>query len=384
MRWNSEAGHVTGKIVKVQSKSGSSYVVRDEADTFASPVTDKDLRYWRDLNVPMIYVVFHPDDDCLYWKDIKAYFKDHPDAFKPPLRIVFDKAADRFDETAYAALCEICEQAPERIAFDQGETLYTNLLPVLRLPERIWVSPVLPEKQRNFHDRLTGAGFVPPYIYQGGTLITLSDPTSPTTALASVVDPGAVEDFDLADWLSQSRENENHLRALLNRLLHKHLCRIGCVFHVRRKRYFINRGLEEDVPVRRKWTNVITLRSYTRTVAKYHVYGKHKFYKHDALDARFERFGEHWAIGIYPALHYSIDGYALWEGKAAKSFAIRARAQEFNAAYYANVLFWANQISGDKSSFDLSIDDHVIVTVSGLPLTADAEFSIRKMPSAGK
>jgi hypothetical protein len=84
----------TGKIVKVQSKSGSKYVVRDKDDSFASPVAEKDLRYWRELNVPVIYVVYHPDDDRLYWKDVKAYLGNNPNALKPPLRVEFDKAAD--------------------------------------------------------------------------------------------------------------------------------------------------------------------------------------------------------------------------------------------------------------------------------------------------
>ena len=35
----------TGKIVKVQSKSGSSYVIRDTDASFASPVAEKDLHY---------------------------------------------------------------------------------------------------------------------------------------------------------------------------------------------------------------------------------------------------------------------------------------------------------------------------------------------------
>ena len=62
----------TGKIVKVQSKSGASYVIKDDDRAFASPVAEKDLKYWKNLNMPVIYVVYHPDDDRLYWKDVKA------------------------------------------------------------------------------------------------------------------------------------------------------------------------------------------------------------------------------------------------------------------------------------------------------------------------
>jgi hypothetical protein len=214
----------TGKIIKVQSKSGSSYVVRDSDSSFASPTTEKDLLYWRDLNVPVIYVVYHPDDDRLYWKDVKAYLKARPDALTPPHRIEFEKGGDRFDENAYAALCALCETAPERVATDAPEVLYTNLLQVLDLPGRVWVTPVLPEKRPRFHDRRTG--IIPPYVFKGGNVTTLADPTIPGTALAEVVDD-APEDFALDDWLGQDTDAENDLRALLNGLLHRHLRGIG-------------------------------------------------------------------------------------------------------------------------------------------------------------
>ncbi len=55
----------TGEIVKVQSKSGSRYVLQDTEDAFVSPVEEKDLLYWRDLNVPAIDIVYYPDDDRL-------------------------------------------------------------------------------------------------------------------------------------------------------------------------------------------------------------------------------------------------------------------------------------------------------------------------------
>lgn len=210
----------TGKIVKVQSKSGASYVIKDVDGAFASPVAEKDLLYWRDLNVPVIYVVFHPDDDRLYWKDVKSYLQAHPEALRPPHRIEFDKGKDRFDEGAYAALCALCEAAPERITTDAGEALHTNLLEFLELPQRIWLCPVLPEKRPRFHDRLTG--IIPPYVYRSGSIVTLRDPTEPGTALTAVVDPSP-EEFSLEDWLGQGAAAEDELVALLNGVVHRHL-----------------------------------------------------------------------------------------------------------------------------------------------------------------
>jgi hypothetical protein len=374
----------TGKIVKVQSKSGSSYVIKDSVSAFASPVAEKDLRYWVDLNVPVIYVVFHPDDDVLYWKDVKAYLRDHPDALTPPYRIEFKKGADRFDETAYPALCELCEQAPERIATDAGEALFTNLLPVLKLPQKIWIAPVLPEKQPRFHDRLTGAGPIPPYVYKSSFVTTLGNAALPGTALTSVVDGAAVEDFDLRDWLGQSPENENDLRSLLNGLLHRHLRHIGCEFQKEPRRYFINKGLAEDAPLRRRWLNPRTARTYNRLVAKHYTYGRISFFRHLALDARFERLGGQWAIAIYPQLHFTTDGTKVWEGEIARSYLIRARVEEYNNVYLNNVLFWASQMANGESTFDLRAGDEAVVKVSGVPLSVETTFSIRTVAPANR
>lgn len=367
----------TGKIIKVQSKSGMSYVVKDGPDSFASPVSEKDLRYWQDLNLPVLYVVYHPADDVLYWKDVKAYLAETPDAFEPPLRIEFDKEADRFDESSYDALLDLCEIAPERVALDIVETLYTNVLEVVRLPERVFVAPVLPEKQSRFHKRLTGR--IPPYRYNGGTLITLTDPTRGDHALVSVVD-GAAEEIALDDWLTQDPEADYGLRGLLNSLVHRRLRHIGLAFQKRPRRYFFNEGLSVDSPLRRTWTNSRTNRTPTRQVAKYYEYAGNRFYKHLAVDVRADRFGDRWAFAVNPKLHYSTDGTRRWEGEVARSYAIRARAREFNNTYLNNILFWSHQLSGGEPTFELNVYGEVVAEVSGVPLTATAGFGVRPSP----
>ncbi|TXM95304.1 DUF4365 domain-containing protein [Methylobacterium sp. WL116] len=168
-RVDGDGAVATGRIVKVQSKSGTSFVIRDTETSFASPMFEKDILYWRGVNVPVIYVVFHPDDDALYWKDVQAYLRDNPNALRAPHRIEFSKADDRFDEAAYPALLAPCEAAPERVSTEVGETLFTNLLRIECRPEKVWIAPVVPQKQFGFHDRLTG--IIPPYVYKGGCSI---------------------------------------------------------------------------------------------------------------------------------------------------------------------------------------------------------------------
>ncbi|MEW6489578.1 MAG: DUF4365 domain-containing protein [Thermodesulfobacteriota bacterium] len=57
--------HTVGSIVKVQSKSGKSYVVEDSPDAFSSPVLKDDLELWANSSFPTLYIVYHPTDDEL-------------------------------------------------------------------------------------------------------------------------------------------------------------------------------------------------------------------------------------------------------------------------------------------------------------------------------
>lgn len=59
----------TGNIIKLQAKSGMSYVKEDTDIGFVSPVDKSDLELWRGMNCPILYIVYHPGDDKLYWKE---------------------------------------------------------------------------------------------------------------------------------------------------------------------------------------------------------------------------------------------------------------------------------------------------------------------------
>src|SRR5262245_44667584 len=87
----------TGGVVKVQSKSGSSYVIANGAERFATPVEKVDLEYWYHSNFPVFLIVYHPSDDKLYWKDVKNYIDTTPNVFERPWRVIFDKKTDEFN-----------------------------------------------------------------------------------------------------------------------------------------------------------------------------------------------------------------------------------------------------------------------------------------------
>ena len=134
---NGTGSETTGGIVKVQAKSGTKYVVQDTDTAFASPVEEKDLTYWHKCTFPVLYIVYHPGDEKLYFKEVKQYIKETLDVFQRPFRIRFDKTKDCFGPTSKDAVCYHASVSPPRISFTEKERLFSNLLLVRQLPERI-------------------------------------------------------------------------------------------------------------------------------------------------------------------------------------------------------------------------------------------------------
>ena len=75
----------SGGIIKVQAKTGASYVKKDGATSFSTPVRKDDLDYWNGCTFPVFFIVYHPDDDALYFKEVKSYIRDTPGCFSPTL-----------------------------------------------------------------------------------------------------------------------------------------------------------------------------------------------------------------------------------------------------------------------------------------------------------
>lgn len=116
----------TGGIVKVQAKAGSSYVVFDTPASFASPVEKNDLQYWQTCTFPVLYIVYHPQDDKLYFREVKEYIQATPNVFQAPYRITFEKARDEFSASARNAIHGHAHVSPPRITFNVQERLISR------------------------------------------------------------------------------------------------------------------------------------------------------------------------------------------------------------------------------------------------------------------
>ena len=195
-----EGYETVGGIVKVQAKSGESYIVRDRTESFATPVERNDLLTWNGSTFSVIFIVYHPKDDTLYWKDIKTYLKATPQVFQAPVRITFDKMADRFDESSYDALCSLAQVSPPRISHQQRERLFSNLLLVKRSPLVVVSASTHFQSEREVREQILR--YVPPFCLRDGRLYTLVDLRDPQCAFRPMCDVVSIRDMQASQWLA--------------------------------------------------------------------------------------------------------------------------------------------------------------------------------------
>lgn len=363
----------TAKYIKVQAKSGSSYIKLDSDDSFESPISKSDLHYWKNSNVPVVFIVYHPEDDQLYWIDLKEYVKNNPSVYQEPHRLKFDKQSDKFTGDSYTQISKLCIQAQPRVSHDVTDLLYISLLEVLSLPQEIYVSQVQPGKRAMFRHRISEEA--PPYLYRDGVLITLTDPSTQE----NLIKPDEVEVYTTEDWLKyHDSDADRKLTALMNQALRKFLLSKGLSLEDKgRKFFFPTLEANDKTALRKSWQSSKSGKSYTRTVTSYHEYGKYKFYKHLALIAKFQQYDEKWGLFIDPSHYYSLDGgFDKWTGEAARSHAIRFRSREYNQHMLNHILFWAHFLSDGQDEWLMSADENVLLKISGQIPKLKANFGI--------
>jgi hypothetical protein len=367
----------TGGIIKVQAKSGESYIRFDTDGSFATPVDPDDLKYWHACTFPVFFVVYHPTDDKLYFKEIKQYIRNTPGVFSKPHHVRFDKAKDEFTASSKGEVAGYAKISPPRIAFDQKERLFTNLLPVRKLPETLYSATTRRKSWQSIRDEIDG--FVPPFCIVDGKLYSLSDLGDGQCALNPFC-VGKVSPNPATEWTAD-KARVNDFTFLLNQLLGKHMGRCGVRYNRDFGRNYFPRENTTDTAFRRSWTSVRTGVADERTVVKYYEYGHDKFWRHLASETSFERFGEAWFLRIVPKYFFTEDGERPCDGELVGPYTTSLKADEHNNHVLNHVLFWADVLSLQKPSIEVRLDGRTVMRIDKTPLTGLAHFAIPDDPA---
>jgi len=374
---NGEGFETTGGIVKVQSKAGERYVRYDTDTSFSSPVDQSDLESWQKCTFPVLYIVYHPKDDKLYFKEVQAYIRDTLDVFSKPHHIKFDKTKDEFTASSKPAVSQHAKVSPPRISFDQKERLFTNLLPIKNLPETIYFATTRRKSRQGIRDEIDG--FVPPFCIVDGKLYSLSDLANDRCALKNFC-VGQVATKPANEWIG-NEERVNDFVYLLNQLLGKHMGRCGVRYNPYFGRNYFPRENTTDTAFKRAWTSVRTGVADKRTVVKYYEYGLDKFWRHLACEMSFERFGVAWFLRIKPKYFFTKDGEKPCDGELVGPYTTSLKADEHNSQVLNHVLFWADVLASQKSVIEVRLDGQIIMRIDKMPLTGMAHFAIPDDPA---
>lgn len=369
----------TGGIIKVQAKSGLSYVKEDNEEHFSTPVSKDDLELWHNATYPTAFIVYHPKDDKLYWKEVKAYVRNTPNIFQPPFKITFDKAQDEFNaQTTFESLSAIAGASPPRIVIGEKERLISNLLKIQRLP-RLWSAPTsMRSRGKIFHELGIDP---PPFTISNERLYSLGNLQRKGCSLAPYFDNQAVRPENLNKVLEDAEQTRDYVY-LLNQLLAIHLQSCGLDYSRDFRRDYFPKGDDDKQEFKRGWYNIRTARNAPeRILAKYYEYGVDRFWRHTAVNLSFKLFGNTWYLQIIPKYFFTYDGQTPYNKDKVGPYTTQIKARETNQHVLNHVLFWSDVLSNTpqptaKETIDIYLESYPVMVIERMPTVGIAEFSI--------
>jgi hypothetical protein len=340
---DSITGEVSNSIIQVQSKATTQQFQDETADGFDYVCKDKDLQYWLQGNAPVILIRSRPDTNEAYWVSIKDYFSD-PEK-RRDRRIHFNKQRDRFDRNSRSALISLAVPKDAGIYFaptPKNEVLYSNLLRVSRLPERIYTAHTNHKDRRDMWSAIEniGATVTGEWTVRSEHIYSLRPLDSQPWDI--LCDVGTLEEFDAQEWaFSDDPERHRIFVELLNYCLREKARGLALRYSRMRECYYFE--ATEDLRPRTVTYQSVTNRT-TRTVFRgYPKPENPKYYRHSAFANRFQICDGNWFLEITPTYYFTWDGY-----KPDRFYEERLKGikrLESNAAVLGQLIMWAEYLS---------------------------------------
>lgn len=380
---NGKGFQATGGIIKVQAKSGKSYITQDNSSSFSAKSSKDDFEYWHKSNFPTIFIIFHPQEKKLYWKDMKAYLNSTPHVWQSPYKITFDKAEDEFTAHCLLSIQNIAQVSSSRVSHKEQEKLFSNLLKIQKMPDQVWSAPC---KVKQPQDILMAVeGYIPPFTIVGKNLYTFKSLKSSDCIFREFCDTSKIQLPESAEKFWNDQDKRRDYIFLVNQLFSKYLRRTGLWYNKNFKRYYFPREDMKAEEFKKHWHNIRTGRNSQRIVAKYYEYGQNKFWRHTAAKFQVIMFGNSWFLQILPMYFYTTDGKTFWDSEQVGSYTTQIKAQEKNQQVLNHVLFWSHAIGGFHSKgktikiwldYRKKSETDPIMIIDKMPVTGIVNFSI--------
>lgn len=344
-------GRMTGMLIKVQSKAISNF--QNETDEGFDYWPDaRDVRYWLAHSVPVILVVSRPTTNEAYWLSVKDQVATSPES----KRFHFDKTKDRLDDSAKSRLIDLAQSfSPSGTApaLVKPETLVSNLFPVTKLPERLYLAETPFRDGKEVGESLKGTNIHIEFLLKNKRMLTVRDLTEPQYQF--LCDRGTVEDFPVEEWAkSNDPEKQRDFVNLLNRCLREMLRSMpeslwfdrvtSCYFFPpSRDKKPYGYGYRGD----KKQTAREVFKARVNK-QKGHTMG----FRHSAMKAQFLRLDGAWYLEVTPTYFFTKDGseQSKWHEDWLKGI----KELEKNGAVRGQLMMWADILINPPDLFGSS------------------------------
>lgn len=358
------SGAMTGLIIKVQVKTSESFVNETKEGFDFSPER-RDVRYWMSHNVPVVLAVCRPSTKEVFWLPVRDFASGSGER----KRFRFNKTKDHLGKTSAARLVEFAKattpwaNAP---ALEVHETLLSNLLPVSKLPERLFLGETPYSDARKVIDALRERNLICEFVLKNKRILTPRDLSDPQYRF--LADQGTVEDFATAEWAdTEEPDKKRDFVRLLNSCT-RALFLIGkthLIFDKDQGCYFFPASPDRQAY---KITYMSSKKTAEREVFKVMRFkGKVLGYRHSAMVTHYVRYDRTWYLEVTPTYFFSSNGRALsWRHS---KWLTGIKEEEKNGSVRGQLVMWASilkdrgDLLGDEYQF-LGFDSPVSFPLS--------------------
>jgi hypothetical protein len=347
-----DTGEALNAIIQVQSKATAGRFTVETSAGLTFICDERDIAYWLQGNAAVILVLSRPETNEAYWVAVKDYFKDP--AHRRSRKIVFDKARDRFDESARDALIALGVPRDAGVYFappPRHETLYSNLVQLLAIPTTLYVGQSRITSAHEFGRRAREAGVGIEWRHNAGQVVSVYNLGE--DSWHQLVDRGSVEPIPATHWADADDERRREFVELLNRCLSGRARHLG--LHRNRDEGYHYFPATTDLSPRT--ISYASLRRGTeRTVFQRYATKKadqeaREYYRHSAFFGQFRRYDGTWFLEITPAYHFTYDGHRPLRYPGSKRKGIKAL--EKNPTVLGQVVMWADLLRGELDNLTL-------------------------------
>lgn len=342
-------GRMTGMLIKVQSKAVSQFQ-NETNEGFDYRPEERDIRYWMSHSVPTILVVSRPNTSEAYWRSVQA----HVETSSNQKAFHFQKERDRLDKSSGAALIALVQSTSAAAIAPQlkkSEVLISNLLPVIGLPERLYLAETTHRDAKSVGSALKQAGLQMQYIVKNKRILTVQDLYD--DRYRDVCDRGTVEDFPVSVWAdSTDPDRQRDFVALLNRCLRAKLQQMPENFWFDRDNdcYYFP---PSDARIAYDYAYFGEKKATAREVFKVlinkkegHIMG----YRHSAMRAQFYRYDGKWFLEVTPTYFFTKDGTK--QSRYHADWLMGMKMLEKNGAVKGQLVMWADVLRKMPGLFD--------------------------------